>query len=215
MKAVIRINNMGKSFKHCKLFDSMSLEIFSGETVAIVGRSGAGKTTLINIMSGLETFDSGSVSIFDVKLLPTHIRQRSIQSLYMDKIAFVFQQNCLIQRRSIAWNLSIPLKATKVPKSQYNDKMQQVLRMVDLHKELTTLVCSLSGGEQQRLALARALIKSFDIIFLDEPTSSLDNESKAVVINVLTELKKKRSTVVIATHDDDVVKICERVVKIG
>lgn len=215
MKAIIQINDMGKSFNHRKLFDSMSLDIFNGETVALVGRSGAGKTTLLNIMSGLETFDSGSVSIFDIKLQPTYFRQRSVQSLYIDKIAFVFQQNCLIQRRSIAWNLSIPLKANKVPSRKYKDMMQQVLRIVGLDKDLSTLVCSLSGGEQQRLALARALIKPFEVILLDEPTSSLDKESKAVVIDVLTELKKERKTIVVATHDDDVVKICERMVKIG
>lgn len=207
--SIIDITNLSKSFDDNKLFDKFNLSIEEHQMVAICGKSGCGKSTLINMIGGLENYDSGTLSVFG-KNMKDH-RTSEKKELYKNKIAFLFQNYALIEDETVKENLTIPIR--HLAKSKQQEKISEVLEKVGLEDKLNKKVYSLSGGEQQRVALARVLLKPCDLILADEPTGNLDEMNKEIVFGILKSLKKEK-TIVIVTHDATLAKQCDCIINI-
>lgn len=189
---MIELENMTKSFGEHILFHNYNLTIQDGEFVAFTGKSGCGKSTILNIIGGLEKPDTGSVRVDGLD-----IYKRKYQKAYFsDKVNFLFQNFALIEGKTVRENLNI------IPKNhRENRTMKDVLESVGLLSKIDTKVYKLSGGEQQRVALARCMLKKCILILADEPTGSLDLENAQVVIDALRALNRKGKTVILVTHD--------------
>lgn len=202
---MIQLKNITKIFGDKVLFDNFCYEIKANELVAIVGTSGAGKSTLLNIMSGLEKPTSGEVYI-EHQLLD----YKKVRQLYQRKISFLFQNFALVDEWTVVQNLKIALRY-----SDYTEKdIDSVLAQVGLSGKNNVKIYSLSGGEQQRVALARLILQNNDIILADEPTGALDKVNRDVVINILKTLKQRGKTIVIVTHDLELAQQCDKILNI-
>lgn len=201
---MIEIKNLKKSFGEQKIFEEFSLTINDGEFVIISGDSGVGKTTLLNIIGYLEPYDGGEVLIDGIEL--AKIKQ---QNYLMNKVGFLFQNFALIENQTVKQNLEIVKQ-----KSRTDHSIEEVLNLVGLSDKIDQKVYSLSGGEQQRIALARLFLKKCDIILADEPTGSLDKKNAEAVIKLLKTLNDEGKTVIIVTHDEGIKKMGARVVEL-
>lgn len=209
---MIQIRNLSKQFNEQHLFSNFNLSINEGEMVAITGKSGSGKSTLLGCMCGLEKFDKGVIEVNKRDI--AKMSRKAKMLLYRDKLGYLFQNYALISHESINYNLDIVLNYKKISKEQKKIKKLEVLKKVGLNKPLNTKVYTLSGGEQQRVAIARLLLKEPLLIFADEPTGALDEENKHIILEILSDFKGK-STIVIVTHDEEVMKYCDRSIFIG
>ncbi|MCJ1748806.1 ATP-binding cassette domain-containing protein [Mammaliicoccus sciuri] len=209
---MIRVNNLRKQFNGVNLFSDLSLKINKGEMVAITGRSGSGKSTLLGCMCGLEKIDGGTIYIDGDDI--TKMKRKHKMLLYRNKLGYLFQNYALITHETIEYNLDIVLTYKKLSKSQKKVLKNDVMKKVGLNKPLNTKIYTLSGGEQQRVAIARLLLKEPLIIFADEPTGALDNDNKYKILELLSEFKGK-STILIVTHDEEVMKYCDRNIQLA
>lgn len=201
---MIELKNICKAFGEKKLFENFSETIKTGEFVAFSGNSGCGKTTLLNIIGGIEKADSGSVIVdgTDISLKKNKLKY------FQTKVGFLFQNFGLIESKTVSENLKI----VKNPDKTLN--ISNVLETVGLKDYEDKKVYTLSGGEQQRAALARLMIKKCDIILADEPTGSLDKKNTGLVMDILKELNKKNKTIIIVTHDEEIKKMGMRVIEL-
>lgn len=192
---MIQISNLSKAFADHVLFDSFSLTVNSGEFVILSGASGSGKTTLLNIIGALEKFDSGSVMIdgIDINNPKTH------RQYFSDKVGFLFQNFVLIEDKTVRQNLAMIRKSNASGVS-----IEDALSRVGLADKIDSKVYTLSGGEQQRVALARLMIKKCDLILADEPTGSLDKKNAERVLRILSDLNKLGKTIILVTHDEEI-----------
>ena len=185
---MIELQNIKKSFGDRILFENLSLTIENGEFLILKGESGCGKTTLLNILGGLEDVDSGKILI-DGRDISVNANQ---MWLYGEKIGFLFQNFALVEHKTVRQNLEM------IKKKYRSDKSPEIA----LSDKMGSKVFTLSGGEQQRVALARLMVKKCDIILADEPTGSLDRKNAANVIELLQKLNHDGKTVVMVTHDE-------------
>ena len=207
---MIKIRNLTKKFKEKPIFEDVSCTLETGKSYAIVGKSGAGKTTFLNILSGLEKATSGKVEFNDL-----NINSKNRKKLYRDYFGFVFQNFALIDTETVKQNLRLGLTNSKLSKTEKDNKMRAALAQVGLGKmQLQQKIYTLSGGEQQRVALARIILKEPKVIFADEPTGSLDAENSQLVLRTLLTNFDSDATVVIATHDPMVWQQCDYVIEI-
>ncbi|MFT8312872.1 MAG: ABC transporter ATP-binding protein [Clostridium sp.] len=207
---MIEIINICKAFNRKTIFKDFNLEVKSGEFIGIVGKSGQGKTTLLNIMGTLEEADSGIVKIMD-----KDIRKNKIKRLLLrDHLGFIFQNYALIDNASVNENLEIALKHKKMKKKQKYDAISLALKEVDLVDYGKEIVHTLSGGEQQRVAIARLLLKDPSIIFADEPTGSLDSENRDIIVSLFQKLHKQGKTIIMVTHDKNLTKFFSRIIEL-
>lgn len=190
---MIEAINVKKQFSENVLFYNLNFKILSNQLTIIYGKSGSGKTTLLNMIGGLEKVDSGQILIDDQIVLGTVEERRH-------KFNFIFQNFALVEEDTIFENLIIALKYVKLSKREKIEQMEEALKFVDLDKDLQTKIYTLSGGEQQRVAIARSLLKPGNIILADEPTGSLDEENKKKVIEILTKIKR-HNTIIMVSHD--------------
>lgn len=197
----IRLKNINKSFDK-EIFKNYSLEIEKGELVAIVGKSGSGKSTLLNIIGGLEKIDSGIVEINECE-----ITKKNLVNIYKKEISFLFQNFALVDEWTTLKNLEL------VEKNK--EKIKIALKQVGLETKINEKIYALSGGEQQRVALARVILQNNDIILADEPTGSLDKDNRDIIFNLLANLNKEGKTVVIVTHDEELSSKCSKIIKIN
>lgn len=202
---MIKLSDVSKSFGERKLFRNVNLEIKDGEFVAFTGASGSGKTTLLNLIGGLEKTDSGEVLIDGKNFSKASEQIR----LYGEKIGFLFQNFALVEQKTVRENLELVKEKFRSDKTP-----EQALSEVGLSDKFDSKVFTLSGGEQQRVALARLMVKKCDIILADEPTGSLDRDNAQKVIELLRKLNAQGKTVVIVTHDPKVAGQCDRIIKI-
>lgn len=205
---MISLINISKKFKDKSIIDKFNLEISRGEFIAITGNSGSGKTTLLNIMGLLEKPDSGDVIINNIKN-PT---SKQIKILQRDSYGYLFQNYALIENENVESNLKIALKYQK--NINKNDKINCVLESVGLSKYNKKKIYELSGGEQQRVALARVILKGCEVIFADEPTGNLDKENRDRVFEILKGLNAEGKTIIFVTHDLDLSKQADRIIKL-
>lgn len=206
----IRIEKLDKKYGEKILFSNFNMNIKKGEMVAITGDSGKGKTTLLNIISGLEKPDKGNIFINE-KLNPFNNKKESVQ-LYREEISFLFQNYALINDITVEENIDIALKY--VSRFERRQKKDSALKRVGLESKKREKVYKLSGGEQQRVALARIMVKKSNIILADEPTGALDPTNRAEVISILKDFQKEGKSVLIVTHDPVVANECQRIIQL-
>ena len=183
-------------------------KINKGEFISIVGESGSGKTTLLNIIGLLEKQTSGDIVVMGIKN-PT---SKELTKLQREFYGYVFQNYALIEEDSVQTNLKLALKYNKVIDKQA--EINRALKLVGLEGYNKKKVFELSGGEQQRLALARIMLKKCEIILADEPTGNLDNKNRDIVFNILKDLNKQGKTIVIVTHDNYIANKCDKIIKL-
>jgi putative ABC transport system ATP-binding protein len=201
---VVKLEHISKRYNDKEIIKDFSLEINQGEFVVIMGKSGSGKSTLLNIIGLLSKADYGDVYIFNHKNVVPY--SRKAESLLKDKIGYLFQNYALIDDETVYDNLSIVLK-----KKDYN-KIEDVLKKVGLAQYSNRYVYSLSGGEQQRVAIARLLLKSCELVLADEPTGSLDYDNKKEVCQLLKQMNQEGKTIIVVTHDNYFMEFADKVI---
>ena len=200
---MITVENISKAFGDTKIIDQYSLTIPDGEFIVITGKSGSGKTTLLNMLGLLEKVDNGTITI-DGKSKFTN-QEKTL--FYRKEAGYLFQNFALIDNESVYDNLKIALTYRDVPKKQWREKIEEVLSFVGLEGYTKKKIYQLSGGEQQRIALARIILKEPKYIYADEPTGNLDMENRNIVLEHLHKLKEKGCTVIVVTHDNDIANL--------
>ena len=209
---IISLENINKSYGDKGVLKNFSIQIEDGEFIAIMGASGSGKSTLLNIIGCLESIDSGKLIIDGVDNIK--VNSSKSNKILREKIGYLFQNFALIDERTVRYNLEISLKYASLRKKEKNNRIKEALKYVGLEGYEDKKIYELSGGEAQRVALARIMLKPCKIILADEPTGSLDPKNVEVVLNILKALNKEGKTVVIVTHDEKVASYCDRVINI-
>lgn len=205
----VELKNINKSYGKHKILADFSLSIEQGEFIAICGKSGAGKSTLLNIIGLLESQDSGDITILNIK--NPDFNATSGRKLLQTHIGYLFQNYGLIENETVNYNLKISANFRNWSRKTEKEKFVEALDKVGLDNETANKkIFQLSGGEQQRVAIARLLIKSPDIILADEPTGSLDAENKKIVMNLLKYMNETGATIVLVTHDEEVRECAKR-----
>ena len=193
--------------------DNLNLKIAQSEFVAIMGPSGAGKTTLLNLITGLERPTSGKI-LFEGEDI-TDASEEKLTKLRREKIGFVFQLYNLLPILTALENVELPTIATGLPKDEARHKAIALLERVNLKGRLYNRPAELSGGEQQRVTIARALINDPSIIVADEPTGNVDTNTGLKLIELLAELQLERGvTIIVSTHDKVVAEHADRIIEI-
>ncbi len=207
MKELIQIKNLCKEFGKVKALDNINLNIYKGEWLAIMGPSGSGKSTLLNILSLMDNPSSGKYILDNEDL--EQINEEQKITLRREKIGLIFQQFHLIPYLSALENVML---------SQYyhssvdEEDAKAVLEKVGLSHRLSHLPSQLSGGEQQRVCIARALINNPEILLADEPTGNLDEANEKIVLETLQKLKNEGKTIVLITHNPELAKFADRTI---
>ena len=202
-----------KNFKRSggvqKVLDNVNLRIYKGEAFAIRGKSGNGKSTLLNIMSATLKADSGNVLYKGVDLQKLSNMERA--RYRREKIGYIPQNLYLLDDRNVFMNIALPLQYYGEQKGKIQKRVETIAEWFDIKFLLDKEIRTLSRGEKQRVAICRAIIKQPDILFADEPTGSLDEENEQLVLEMFQYLKEKGTTLVLATHDDTVSRMCDKV----
>jgi cell division transport system ATP-binding protein len=201
---IINIEGVDLHQRNHKVFSNITLKIEKGEFLYLIGETGSGKSSLLKALYGELTVDTGNLSIADIDL--TKIKQKEIPTLRR-KLGIVFQDFQLLTDRTVKENLSFVLKATGWKnKKEIADRIDEALESVHLNGVKEKMPYELSGGEQQRAAIARALLNHPEIILADEPTGNLDPAKSEKIIKLLKEINAKGTTILIATHDYSIIK---------
>lgn len=209
---MIETVNLSKSYGNHVVINSLNLKIKEKEMVAIVGPSGCGKSTLLNIIGQIDDQYDGTLLI-DEKTM-NKLNQSQKEKFIRYHINYLFQNFALIETETVKENLLIGLEYSKSKKQEKNERIAEVLKKVKLEKTLNKKVYELSGGEQQRIALARIMLKPGNIVLADEPTGNLDKDSSLLVMKVLKELQKDGKTIIIVTHSEEIARQCDRIVEL-
>lgn len=216
MEPLIRVDDLHKIYNpgenEVRALDGVSLTIGRGEFVAIVGHSGSGKSTLMNMLGCLDTPTSGHYYLegLDVSTLSDN----QLSDIRNKKIGFIFQGFNLIANLDAVGNVELPLIYRKIGKQKRRRIAVQALKKVGLGARLNHRPNELSGGQQQRVAVARAIAAQPPIILADEPTGNLDSRSTVEIMDILKELHRSGRTVIVITHDDDIARQVNRVIRI-
>ena len=209
---VIEVQNLYKSFGEKAVFRDFSFSVEAGEMLAITGPSGCGKTTLLNIIGLLEPFDGGRVAIDGYANVKPG--SRAAGKLLRETISYLFQNFALVEDRTVAFNLLLALHYAPGSAAHKRARVQEALEAVGLAGYEEQKIFRLSGGEQQRVAIARNMIKPGSIILADEPTGSVDAKNRDVILELLHMLNRQGKTIVIVTHDPCVAGACGREVRL-
>ena len=206
---MIRVNNIYKSYGNVDVLKGVDLEINKGEIACIVGASGAGKSTLLQIIGTLEKADKGNIMIDEQNV--NILNQKSLASFRNKKIGFVFQFHHLLPEFTAIENICIPAYIAGMSKKEAVDKAMQLLDYLNLTERRDHKPSMLSGGEQQRIAVARALINDPAIILADEPSGNLDSQSAKELHQLFFDLRNKTGqTFVIVTHNPQLAEMADR-----
>lgn len=208
-KSMIKAKAIQKSFDSLRVLKGIELSIETGEIISIVGASGAGKSTLLHILGTLEKPDSGSVSIDNVEI--TTLSSRKLALFRNQKIGFVFQSHHLLPEFSALENVMMPALILGTSKKEAMNKASHLLNVLGLNERLSHRPSELSGGEQQRVAVARALINNPSVVFADEPSGNLDSNSAKSLHHLFLELREQfKNTFVIVTHNEELARLADR-----
>ncbi len=209
---MLTVKNLNKSFGDNKVLNNINFNIEKGEICVLLGKSGAGKTTILRCINGLEDFDSGEIIIDEcVMSNKNHISKNR------DKIGMVFQNFNLFPHMSVLENIiAAPINVLKKTKEEAIKEAKEILKMVDLEDKINSYPYELSGGQCQRVAIARACALTPKVLCFDEPTSALDVDSINKVSSIIRDLKNKGMAIIIITHDISFANnISDKIIKIS
>ena len=205
---MITAKNIKKKYNDQEVLRGIDLKIDKNEFVVILGASGSGKSTLLNILSGLEKSDSGEV-VYDNESISDY-SERQLTKFRKDKIGFVFQQYYLLNNLTVEQNVKVG--ANLADNKEYVD----IIKDLGLEDKLSKYPNELSGGEQQRVSIARALAKKPTVLFLDEPTGALDEETGRKILEYLLKLKdKSHFTMIVVTHNENIAELANKIIHVG
>lgn len=218
MEPIIKVKDLVKVYgKRSNAFTALkkiNLEIFPGETVAIVGKSGSGKSTLMHLLALLDRPTSGSIMIDGIE--STRLKARELNKLRNSRFGFVFQQFFMNPQDSVLDNVMLPLKIAGVRGKKRRNSAEKALRTVALNDRMKFKANNLSGGQKQRVCIARAIVNNPKILFADEPTGNLDSVTGEKVVKLLFGLNEEKGvTLIIVTHDEDLAARCQRQIRIS
>lgn len=213
-ETIIHTGNLGRSFRvgseEVVAVHDVTMEVRSGQFIAIVGRSGSGKTTLLNLMAGLDKPTSGTVT-FEGRDL-SRLTAKELTQIRRHKIGFVFQSFGLLPLLSAFENVELPLRISGVKRRERESRVQEALEMVGLTRRAKHRPYELSGGEQQRVAIARAIVTRPPILLADEPTGELDSVNARAIFRLFEEMVRNQGlSVVAATHDSTLLAMADEV----
>ncbi len=210
LKHVAKHYEMGHSL--VKALDGVNVKINKGDFVAIVGPSGSGKSTMMNMVGALDLPTKGNVCLDGQNI--AHYSESDLAQLRGRKIGFVFQTFNLIPTLTAKENIGLPMMFQKVSGDLKSERIDKILKNVKLTHRGDHLPSELSGGERQRVAIGRALANNPDIILADEPTGNLDSKTGLEIMNLFKEMNKKGKTIIVVTHNLNLVKYASKVLKI-
>ena len=218
MTSFLRFSDLSKSYYEGDMrrvvLQNAHAEFQPGEITAILGKSGSGKSTLLNLISGIDEADGGQIWVDGQDLSSLSERDRTL--FRRSRIGFVFQFYNLIPTLTVGENVSLPLELNRIPRPESRKKTQGLLDAVGLLDRWETFPEKLSGGEQQRVTLARALVHDPLLILADEPTGNLDEETGAQVMSMLTRLARERNrTLLLVTHSAEAASHADRVLRLS
>lgn len=212
---MIKLENITKIYSNSgnqKALDDVSLCINDGEFVAVMGESGSGKSTLINIIGMMDKETEGKYILDDKDISKLSLRQR--ENVRRENISFIFQQFALIKRYTIYENVELPLIAKGVPSKKRKKLIVEALKSLDILDIANKYAMNTSGGQQQRAAIARAIVSDNKYILADEPTGALDSHNEEEVMQLLEKLHKSGKTVIMVTHNEKLAKVADRIIYI-
>ena len=210
LSMILSCNHINKAFGTDEILSEVSFHIEDQEKAAIVGINGAGKSTLIRLVNGLETADSGKVTVCGKEL--STLKKPELRTLRR-KIGMVFQQFNLLESKTVYHNIALPLILAKTPKAEIDKKVMEVLKIVELEDKKDTYISQLSGGQKQRVGIARALTTDPELLLCDEATSALDPQTTESILKLLKRINREMGvTILLITHQMQVVQmICNKV----
>jgi putative ABC transport system ATP-binding protein len=197
-----------------RVLDAVSLSVAAGEYVAIMGESGVGKSTLLNLIAGLDVADSGQILIGEVDLAQLDEQRRTL--LRRNRMGFVFQAFHLLPHLDVAGNVALPLTLNQMTGAQSDARVAEVLAAVGLDGRAASLPRELSGGEMQRVAVARALVHRPGLVLADEPTGNLDPDNAAVILELLrVRIKRDNAAGILVTHSEAAAATTDRIYELS
>jgi len=211
---VIATQALNKTYKlggmEVEVLKGVTLNVAEGEFVALCGPSGAGKTTLLNLMSGIDRPTSGKILVLGEDL--TVQDEDFLAEFRCDNIGYVFQSYNLVSTLTVAENIAFPMEWARKPAAEIEARVAELLETVGLQHRANHFPAQLSGGEQQRVAFARALANDPELVLADEPTGNLDTVNGQKITEMLRQLKADGKTVIVATHDPELMQLADRTV---
>ena len=209
---MIKLKNISKSYGSQKILDNISLDVKKGEFISIIGPSGAGKTTLLNIIGTIEDFsasDKTELTLNDIDI--QNLNDNEISGFRNKNIGFIFQFHQLLPELNLEENIFLPSLIGKYSKSEYLKKVKDLAKLLGIEKLLKKYPDSISGGERQRVAVARSLINGPKILLADEPTGNLDSKNEQIIMDLFKKLNKELGlTIILVTHNNDFAKISNK-----
>jgi len=213
---VIRLNQINKSYSlgtsKMHVLKGINMHVKQGELVSIMGSSGSGKSTLLNILGLLDNYDAGDYHLNN--MLIRNLSQAKAAQLRNRFLGFVFQSFNLLAFKNAVENVALPLYYQKVSRKERNKLALEYLDRVGLKEWANHSPAEMSGGQKQRVAIARALISQPKVIFADEPTGALDSTTSQEVMGIFKDINRQGITVVIVTHEDDISKMTDRIIRL-
>lgn len=214
---MIKLVNVKKIYKNgdesINAANGITLDIADGEFVAIMGSSGSGKSTLLNIIGCMDEMTEGEYYLNDISVHDK--KMKNLHNIRKDNISFVFQNFALMNHYTVYENVEIPLIAKNINKKERKKLIEEKLKLLGIYELRNKVPTKISGGQQQRCAIARALVSDNDVILADEPTGALDKKTGEEIIEILKEINKKQNkTVIVVTHDEKVAKKADRIIMI-
>ena len=208
---MIKIEHLAKSFGERTVFQDINLQFAAGKVYALIGNSGCGKTTLLNILAKLEPYDKGSISYRGQEL-----KQIKSHHFFKNELGYLFQNFGLLENETVAVNLELGMIGQKLTKQEKKQREEEVLEKVGLnYLTLDQKIYELSGGEAQRVALAKVILKDPPLILADELTAALDPETSQEIMNLLLSLKKTDRLMIIATHNPAIWEKADEVIRLN
>ncbi len=202
-KIILNIKNLKKSFDHqnrkVEVLKNLSFSIKQGELIALTGPSGSGKSTLLHLIALIEKPSSGKIFFLNKNV--NELSENETNKMRKYNISLIFQNNNLISDLNVIENVMLPLLIRKENQKKSYEKSKKILSLFNLSKRKDFFPSDLSGGEQQRVAIARSLIAETDLILADEPTGNLDSKTSTEIFNYFLKLKKMKKTILFATHN--------------
>jgi putative ABC transport system ATP-binding protein len=213
---LLQVVNLSKTYSQGKIqvqaLRCASITVRKGELLAIMGPSGSGKSTLLALIGTLEKATDGKILLDGIDL--TSVPEKLLPSVRREKIGFIFQHYNLIPTLSAFENVELSMRFSRIPKKEREERARNLLEDLGLGDRLNHKPSELSGGEQQRVSIARALANKPAVILADEPTGEVDSNTRDSIVRIFKELSEEGQTILVVTHDPEVAKECSRVLKI-